>query len=117
MNRRNLWITVNRHDPEFAAAIFLTPHIVNSTSSMQRLTSHELENAELVDKAFTPSELEKYLDSPSLFPPALPPPTTARPAVVRRTVTKPPTAPASNEVRKAIAVDKKPAPAANAERE
>lgn len=43
--------------------IFLTPTIVNDPNRVEDLTSHEVENTELVRKAFTEKEFEKFFDS------------------------------------------------------
>jgi general secretion pathway protein D len=48
--------------------IFLTPYIVNTPESLQRVTAGELSKTELVEKSFTKKDFDKYLDDPSLFP-------------------------------------------------
>ena len=53
--------------------IFLTPHIVNTPRGVQQLTSRELENSQLVNRAFTEEERDTFIESPTLFPePELP---------------------------------------------
>ncbi len=43
--------------------IFLTPTIVQDPSTVEELTTHEVENTELVRKAFSEKEFEKFFDS------------------------------------------------------
>ena len=43
--------------------IFLTPYIVNSGEGLVQTTNDELNRTELVDRSFTPQELNKYLDA------------------------------------------------------
>ncbi len=43
--------------------IFLTPYIVNSNNGLARTTADEMDRTELVDRAFTQKELDKYIDS------------------------------------------------------
>jgi general secretion pathway protein D len=50
--------------------IFLTPFIVNRPEGLGALTSAEVKKAELMRKAFTPEEYDRYIDGPSLFPDA-----------------------------------------------
>ncbi|HEX8296026.1 MAG TPA: hypothetical protein VF593_06980 [Chthoniobacteraceae bacterium] len=47
--------------------IFLTPHIVTTAEGLDDLSSGEMVKTDLVRKAFSPKELERYLDAPSLF--------------------------------------------------
>lgn len=47
--------------------IFLTPHIVNTASGLKQLTKRELEQATLIENAFSRKEYEQYLEPPPLF--------------------------------------------------
>jgi general secretion pathway protein D len=44
--------------------IFLTPHIISRPNQVEELAATEIARTELVEKAFTESEMEKYFESP-----------------------------------------------------
>ncbi|MDB6149021.1 MAG: gspD 1 [Chthoniobacter sp.] len=52
--------------------IFLTPQIVNSPAAAQRVTNDEMARADLVNKAFTGEDFDKYLGPQSVLPEPLP---------------------------------------------
>ncbi len=49
--------------------IFLTPFIVSQPAQLDRLTKNEFNQGELMKNAFTPREMDKYLDLPRLDAP------------------------------------------------
>ena len=51
-----------RNDVKTELMIFLTPTIVPNPATVGDLTGHELENTELVEKAFTEKEFDKFFD-------------------------------------------------------
>ena len=57
-----------KNDVKSELMIFLTPIIVNNGSDAQRVTSDEVNKSELVEKAYTKKDFDKYLDTPSLYP-------------------------------------------------
>jgi general secretion pathway protein D len=57
-----------KNDVKRELMIFLTPFIVNKPSGLEHLTSAEVKKTQLMRKAFTPEEYDRYLDGPSLFP-------------------------------------------------
>jgi general secretion pathway protein D len=59
-----------KNDVKRELLIFLTPFIVNRPEGLGPLTSSEVRKTELMRKAFTPEEYDRYLDGPSLFPDA-----------------------------------------------
>jgi general secretion pathway protein D len=61
-----------KNDVKRELLIFLTPFIVNRPSGLGALTSSEIKKTELMRKAFTSDDLDRYLDGPSLFPDAEP---------------------------------------------
>ena len=57
--------------------VFLTPYIVNRPEGVTHLAEQEMAKTELVNKAFTRDEFDKYIDGPTLYPDnivELPPP-------------------------------------------
>ena len=54
--------------------IFLTPHVVHLPSQLAGLSAREKSNAEMVPKAFTEQELNKFLDTVPVKPAAKPAP-------------------------------------------
>ena len=85
-----------KNDVKRELLIFLTPYIVNNLATLPQLTSSELKKTELVERAFSPQELERVLDTPSLFPEEMPDTKEIRKA----TMVKPAVAPASPSKRK-----------------
>ena len=85
-----------KNDVKRELLIFLTPYIVNNLATLPQLTSSELKKTELVERAFSPQELERVLDTPSLFPEEMPDTKEIRKA----TMVKPAVAPASSSKRK-----------------
>jgi general secretion pathway protein D len=59
-----------KNDVKRELLIFLTPFIVNRPSGLEPLTANEVKKSELMRKAFTPEEYDRYIDGPSLFPDA-----------------------------------------------
>ena len=57
-----------KNDVKSELMIFLTPIIVNNGSDAQRVTADELDKSELIEKAYTKRDFDKYLDTPSLYP-------------------------------------------------
>ena len=47
--------------------IFLTPHIVSTAAGLKQLTNRELEQATLIENAFSRKEYDQYLETPPLF--------------------------------------------------
>jgi len=80
-----------KNDVKRELMIFLTPFIVHKPSGLEHLTSAEVKKTELMRKAFTPEEYDRYLDGPSLFPDeqeAKADMPVRRPAVVKTSATK-----------------------------
>jgi Flp pilus assembly secretin CpaC len=93
--------------------IFLTPFIVSQPGQLKRVTSDEFNRAELTQRAFTPREMDKYLDLPRLEVPqenTQTPRTSRPPASDAKTILR------ATPVRRATAVrtsaDPAPAPTA-----
>ena len=57
-----------KSDVKSELMIFLTPYIVNNAGEAQKVTADEVSKTELVEKAYTKKEFDKYLDTPSLYP-------------------------------------------------
>jgi len=67
--------------------MFLTPYIVDDAKGLREVTNDEVDKTDLVEKAFTRKDFEKYLDSlpmpgdePSLVPPEVRKATLVKPA-------------------------------------
>lgn len=67
--------------------MFLTPYIVDDAKGLREVTNEEVDKTDLVEKAFTRKDFEKYLDSlpmpgdePSLVPPEVRKATLVKPA-------------------------------------
>ncbi len=67
--------------------MFLTPYIVDDAKGLREVTNDEVDKTDLVEKAFTRKDFEKYLDSlpmpgdePSLIPPEVRKATLVKPA-------------------------------------
>jgi general secretion pathway protein D len=48
--------------------IFLTPYIVENPAALESLSHYEVNNTELVDKAFNKTEFDRFIDGGSLYP-------------------------------------------------
>ncbi len=57
-----------KSDQKKELLVFLTPFIVNKPEGLTQLTQQEMAKTELVDRAFTRDDFDKYIDGPSLFP-------------------------------------------------
>ena len=57
-----------KSDVKSELMIFLTPYIVNGKEDAARVTSDEVNKTELLEKAYTKKDFDKYLDLPSLYP-------------------------------------------------
>ena len=57
-----------KSDVKSELMIFLTPYIVNGKEDAARVTSDEVNKTELLEKAYTKENFDKYLDLPSLYP-------------------------------------------------
>lgn len=53
-----------KDDSKKELMIFLTPHIISRPSQVEELAATEIARTELVEKAFTETEMEKFFDSP-----------------------------------------------------
>ena len=85
-----------KSDVKSELMIFLTPYIVNNSGDALRVTADEINKTELLEKAYTKKDFDKYLDTPSLYPErdGLPEATTTRRATVVKTSAKVKPAPA-----------------------
>ncbi len=57
-----------KSDVKSELMIFLTPYIVNGKEDAARVTADEVNRTELLEKAYTKKDFDKYLDLPSLYP-------------------------------------------------
>ena len=57
-----------KSDVKSELMIFLTPTIVNDKSDAEKATANEVDRTELLEKAYTKKEFDKYIDTPSLYP-------------------------------------------------
>ena len=57
-----------KSDVKSELMIFLTPYIVNNKGDAERVTADEVNKTELLEKAYTRNDFDKYLDTPSLYP-------------------------------------------------
>ena len=57
-----------KSDVKSELMIFLTPYIVNGKDDAARVTADEVNKTELLEKAYTKKDFDKYLDLPSLYP-------------------------------------------------
>ena len=53
-----------KDDSKKELMIFLTPHIISRPNQVEELAATEIARTELVEKAFTETEMEKFFDSP-----------------------------------------------------
>ena len=57
-----------KSDVKSELMIFLTPFIVESPDSLDQLNKHEMDDNDLVTKAFGKTEFDRFVDGPSLYP-------------------------------------------------
>ena len=57
-----------KSDVKSELMIFLTPYIVNGKEDAARITADEVNKTELLEKAYTRKDFDKYIDTPSLYP-------------------------------------------------
>jgi general secretion pathway protein D len=79
-----------KNDVKKELLMFLTPYIVDDAKGLREVTNDEVDKTDLVEKAFTRKDFEKYLDSlpmpgdePSLIPPEVRKATLVKPAAVK----------------------------------
>ena len=59
----NLFKRTQESDAKSELIIFLTPHIVTQPSQLAALSAGEKANSQLLPKAFTEQELDRFLDT------------------------------------------------------